>query len=481
MDYSTIPTALIYQKKTLNQISKLHELNRMVLQNMLDIESLHDVDFEKFVLPCFNNAYYICTLMRMENNAEYRLNSYKKIALNGNAKNTLAQCVTLSLVAILTEHCSQSWREKLLGVSNKLKDHAKGLWIERQNEILFPFSSPGDKPVYNNEMVHLIGMYEAMSRGIDEKFVLSDELFSPRPIDEKALRDLGREDYHFEWAKWTQYYDEDIVRELVEGLGATQQDKAILIRSLWEKSNSYYVGDYPKQYVEPLLKSLAEKFCPDCLQMTELYLDESTGTMTPETPLPSHQAPATASPVPSCEQQSIIEQQATRIKDLTAELEELKQKIAQTAGDNRQVWIDWLDWDVFHPSIKVEEVYKTIDKNATPELGEKAKCYAFYRVLNEIKWLKKGTAQKDVLKWWSAHFGCEWHSDNQLKFTTLPDAITHATTTDQWKYCGGYNNEYYYNYAYELKKAFAWNKGQGQYETKPQFVKAGCLPPEKCK
>lgn len=179
------------------------------------------------------------------------------------------------------------------------------------------------------------------------------------------------------------------------------------------------------------------------------------------------------------EANSINTQQATRIKELDEQVIELQQKLEENSGEQR--WIDWMDWDVFHPSIKAEEVYKTIDTMATPELGEKAKCYALFRVLKEIKWLKKGAAQKDVLKWWSAHFGCEWHSDNQLKFTTLPDAITKATTTDQWKNCGGNNNEYYYNYAQDLKKAFAWNKGQGQYETKPQFVKAGCLPPEKCK
>ena len=120
-----------------------------------------------------------------------------------------------------------------------------------------------------------------------------------------------------------------------------------------------------------------------------------------------------------------------RIKELETEVEELKQKIAQACDSDNQVWIDWMDWDVFHPSIKAEEVYKTIDKMATPELREKAKCYAFFRVLKEIKWLKKGAANKDVLKWWSAHFGCEWHNDNQLKFTELPDAITQATTTEQ--------------------------------------------------
>ena len=481
MDYSTLPKALIYQQKTLDKISELHELNRTILNNILDIETLHDVDFEKFVLPCFNNAYYICTMMRMEKNAAFRRNNYKKIALNGNEKNTLMQCVTLSLVSILNEHCSFEWLVKFHIVSDDLKRYAKSLWIERQSEILFPFSSPSDEPVYNNEMVHLIGMPEAMSRGIDNNVILPEELFAPRHIDEKALRDMDIENHSFGWPDWTKYYDEEIVRELVEGLGTTQMDKAMLIRSLWENSNSFYHNDYPKQHVEPLLKSLSEEFCPDCLQMTNLYPDESTETTTADTTNLSIKNQATVSPVKDSEQQSIIEKQSARIEELEAEVKKLKQKITQTTGDNKQVWIDWLDWDVFHSSIKAEEVYNSIDKIATPELGEKAKCYALYRIMKEIKWLKKDAAQKDLLKWWSAHFDCDWHSDNQLKFTELPNTIRNATTTDQWKDCGGNNNEYYYSYAQDLKKAFVWNKGRGQYETKPQFVKAGCLPPEKCK
>ena len=329
MDYSTLPIALIYQQKTLDKISELHELNRIVLHNFLDIETLNDVDFENFALPCFNNAYYICTMMRMERNAEYRRKSYKKIALNGNDKNTLAQCVTLSLVALLNEHCSLAWREKLQNVSNDLKHYAKSLWLERQSETLFPFSSPDDKPIYNNELVHLIGLPDAISRGIDENIVLPDELFIPRRIDERTLRDMDRENHHFEWANWTKYYDEDIVRELVEGLGATQQDKAMLIRSLMEKSDSFYVNDYPKQHVVPLLKSLAEEFCPDCLQMTNLYLDESTGATTTDTPIHSPQDHATAMPVKDSEQQGIIEQQATRIKELEEDVKSLNAKIGQ--------------------------------------------------------------------------------------------------------------------------------------------------------
>ncbi len=179
------------------------------------------------------------------------------------------------------------------------------------------------------------------------------------------------------------------------------------------------------------------------------------------------------------EANDINAQQTTHIKELNEQVNEMKLKLAESSGE--QVWIDWLDWDVFHPSINAEKVYNVIDQKATPELGEKAKCYAFFRVMKEIKWLRKNAAQKDVLKWWSAHFGCEWHSDNQLKFTELPDAITQATTTDQWKDTGGNNNMYYYNFAQDLKKAFVWNKGRGQYETKHQFVKEGCLPPEKCK
>ena len=182
------------------------------------------------------------------------------------------------------------------------------------------------------------------------------------------------------------------------------------------------------------------------------------------------------------EEQKQLKEKDKIIAELKAKVNRLQDELKERdeSAITPDQWIDWLDADVFHPSIKAEEVYKTI-KTMSPQLAEKAKCYVFYRVLDEIKWIKRKVSRKDVLKWWSAHFGCDWKSDNQLKFNDLPPKITSAATTNNWKDCDGNNNMNYYNYAQELIKAFVWIERHGEYVSKKIFIKDGCFSPEKCK
>lgn len=291
----------------------------------------------------------------------------------------------------------------------------------------------------------------------------------------------------------TDSYKESLVRNVLY-IGKTNREQRKIIRSIkdnykcWKKDTDMFWGSLPQLEVYPdfLLKMQMDIECGMIVTAEGSVPDPLSNYFKMPPVLGESLRRLKGSSEGVAEDSTLnlkttIEEKEKRIAELESEIRELKQKIVQNEGNDNQVWIDWLDWDVFHPSIKAEEVYKTIDKMATPELGEKAKCYAFYRVINEIKWLNKKAARKDVLKWWSAHFGCDWHSDNQLKFTELPEAIIKATTTDQWKNTGGNNNVHYHKFAQDLKKAFVWNKGRGQYETQPQFLKKDCIAPEKCK
>lgn len=158
-----------------------------------------------------------------------------------------------------------------------------------------------------------------------------------------------------------------------------------------------------------------------------------------------------------------------RIKELEAQVEELQQKLAE--GNNGQVWIDWLDNDVFKQNIKAEEIYKVLCRMSTPHLIDRPRCYVLFRVLSVIGGLKVNAAQKDILKWWNAHFKCGWHDDNQFKFTDLPDSIKNERDIFRWKICSGRNSEHYYSFAQDLLNALAWNKGRGEYEIKQFFLK----------
>ena len=178
-----------------------------------------------------------------------------------------------------------------------------------------------------------------------------------------------------------------------------------------------------------------------------------------------------------------------RIKELEDENKSMKQQLKEAnktievlqlqlkENSSEEQWIDWLDGDVFHYSINAEEIYKFLCNTPTPHLKDRPRCYVLFRVLTEIKGLKKGVQQKNVLKWWNVHFNCGWDNDNQFKFSELPENIK-INPISKWKNCEVKNNQHYYAFAQALISALAWNSGGGKYEIKTAYLKQGSLPPK---
>ncbi len=229
---------------------------------------------DRQTLPCMNNAYYICTIMRLEYDATLREDSYKRIARSGfiEGSNTFIECVTLSLVAILIEHSTPEWHQKLQEVADDLRLYAGNLY-DRRKESARGFYEPN-----RTEIVHLIGVPTYLSKDLDDSWVLPDELFQPRTIDDIALLDMRRQDPTFNWDKHYYHHDEEDIREMLEKLGKTQQEKATLIYFFWR--DIYYSR---KEFNMPInetwlfLKKLAQEFCPDYMEETELHKIPANG------------------------------------------------------------------------------------------------------------------------------------------------------------------------------------------------------------
>ena len=275
MNYTNIPEALLYKRKSIDKLAMLHPINAIVFKRIMKLEGWSDkYSRESQIIPCLNNAYYICTIMRLEYDATFREDSYKRIARNGfvEGQNALAECITLSLVALLIERSTPEWRNKLQELADNLRKYARSLYYEIEETLM------GFPDVKGTKIVHLIGIPIYVSKDIDDSWVLPDELFQPRVLDEKAIYDMHRQNSTFSWDKYYYHYDEDDFREMVEKLGKTPQEKAVLIHSLWKDIYmSRKKNDGPIKDVWIFLKALAQEFCPEYIETTGLHKTPDTG------------------------------------------------------------------------------------------------------------------------------------------------------------------------------------------------------------
>ena len=439
----------------------------------LDAEMFHRIEYseivtfdgaDKYILDIFNNAYYITTLIMMEkhpvlfyrkyiNIAEHTGSAYKDIY----HKNTLYQYFSAMVMAMVCNYL------------RLLDDN----YCHKNNLILLIMDFFEKEP----DQQTLNGPYSLFSENtidVDElsRYHVKKECFKPRFIDTQAIieTDSRLNGMNSGWRGLTRNYNHKDIVDLLS-ICQNNEGKAVMVDFIRREAEGYHC-DETAEFLDSLdlklttdVKAAAKKADVALLRHHCILLMDQISELTTQV---KPQSPQDKRDVDN-----------KRIAELEAKVEELQQKLEESGGE--QVWIDWLDRDVFHPSINAEEVYKTLNNYSTPQLGEKARCYVLFRVLDEIKWLKKNVVQKDVLKWWSAHFGCNWNNDNQLKFTDIPDKIKKSALIEKWKNCGGNNNELYYNFAQELIKAFVWNKGRNEYISKKQFVKEGCFAPEQCK
>ena len=272
MDYTSIPKALLYKTKSLDKLAMQHPLNAVIIKRLMKMDGWKkDWSIEGQILSCLNNAYYICTIMRLEYDATFREMSYQRIARKGyiEGNNTLIECATLSLVSLFIERSTPEWQQKLQEAANDLRKYAEDL-IDRRKENTY-----GETQI---RIVHLFGIPKYLSKELDETWILPDDFFLPRTIDEIAIYDLYRQDPTFNWDRMLWRMGEDDVQELIEALGKTQLEKALLIHSFW--NDIYHARkelDGPIKNTWNHLNLLAKKFCPDYMEITELHKIPRTG------------------------------------------------------------------------------------------------------------------------------------------------------------------------------------------------------------
>ena len=475
MDYSELSREVIYKDRTdLKEFGVLipGTLNHYLFNQMRRLTLLHCGNAKEIALKCFNNAYYICTLTQLDEFPDMCVDKYEKKLLS--EKIPFVEDVyqaSMALVCVLLGAYDVKYKQKdnyLIESIHRATSSNKwvGSYFHKSFEDVINSCNPDGFCIVDGEFEprDICEAIETVSVGVLES---SAEYVCERLA---LLNDSRRKKYGADLALARLKGD---LREIYEGYDYDPKKKIYkgdphYKESFWKEVDplkaaiDYYTKHYPKR---------KEVDASNTIMQESSKIDNASH----ENDIKNLQAQIKGKDfeIAKLKEQlaatnNTIDHQNTQIANLNAQIEELQQKLKN--GEESQGWIDWLDSDVFDSSINVKEIYKLVNNTSAPNLIDRPRCYVLYRVLDVIKALKKNAHQKDILKWWNAHFECGWNNDNQFKFTNIPQNIL-SSQISEWKNCKGNNNQYYYEYSQQLLSALAWNKGRGEYEIKKPFKK----------
>lgn len=112
MDYTKVPRALIYKERTdLNEFGvKVHgTMNHLLFSNLKELFKATD-RLKELILRCFNNAYYICTIIPFEDFPDTQVAEYEKLLLKDDPYDLEEVCaVSMAMVCKLLPASDIRW------------------------------------------------------------------------------------------------------------------------------------------------------------------------------------------------------------------------------------------------------------------------------------------------------------------------------------------------------------------------------------
>ena len=242
MDYTKVPRELIYrERRSLEEFGAYEENNitRPFLDELLKFGSDRYPNIEENALWCMNNAFYICTMILLEKDPRPRIYQYKNIATPENINDRFISdkywSVVLSMVFLLLERIGG----KLTRYQDEARHRLLTLIAKDVNSVCTT-------------------MFNSLSKRIKDDTaipkVIPCSMFAPRIIDKEAVSDALLEK-KFNWPKFTNYWEERSLRDIVMTLGNTEEEKNNVINVLLETANGFY---YTKGY-NPNIEEVKKK------------------------------------------------------------------------------------------------------------------------------------------------------------------------------------------------------------------------------
>lgn len=445
MDYTTLPHRLIYNPRfSLKDfgVYKNHPINALFAESMLQLDLIQGNYSEKKVLRCLNNAYYITTMVLLEEDPRWRMGSYQKLIKAGISDSPDAfDLFSFSLVSAY-----------LRALANDLT----------------PLQKSFSDNLYNYVSNHYLLVKYPIDSWMLPRVKLPRKEFAPRFINKAVFNDL--ENDSFMWAEYTDEYNEYIVRDLIYGLGETGEEKFTLLFEIDKDAQAFYDRN---SYYQDVVKEMLGKICDE---LCEKYNNHENCVI--------HFDSEKDEEEDKDNKEQIIEDLNSEVENLQGENtrlksknDELRQRLAER-GDESTEWVGCFDL-FFHNSLNPQAIANALNNINHPYFpkNERGYWWVFVNVLVEIGWIPK-TNYKMTLQWANLHFKCgwDWARDNQFKFNDINENIRAVQPSSKWDktVTGNVIGDYYGALAKSMKEAFTIIVNDGKLMDRKEFIKPGC-------
>ena len=245
MDFTNLPNRLlIYRPRTsLKDFTEHNDLNRTIVDNLVEVPYFQSPDFKRRTLTCMNEAYYICTMMLRDEQPLWSLPAYKDIAFCGEKNNVVNQAATLSMVSIYMRYFSSEWLQRNKRMKDKLSDTLSMSYLRSGDPFLDDYS-------YAN-------MLNDLSKDLPSDFIMPADEFAFRKIDRDIFKDVDGSSCT--WTQYTNYYESTEVWKIIKELGKNEDEKYLLLELIDRDAQRFYAntGHY-HETVHPMLLDMED-------------------------------------------------------------------------------------------------------------------------------------------------------------------------------------------------------------------------------
>ena len=316
MDYTKLPRPLVYKEKTTEEFMR-DEWNEKLLDTMFAMLFQSMLDAENRMVECLNTAYYLCTIILLDDKPLWRKNEYfEKAFPSTNDYGMEIRSMTIGVTSVLLA---------LLGVSEDKK------YSTLMNTFL------GSIPLkYRDKLLDAIGRINKRP---------TRKTFAPRKVDEAAVREV------YDWGNWRNFtddYDEKRIWGILRAVNSDEDGDKKILFAISKDAETFCSGERRIQVLnmlsdidEGLFYSYHKEYFESEMEESapEPSLDKELVEEVEQLRAENQQLRSRNDYYEDLQQAELtIEEQKKEIERLKKEIERLKQEIEQ---QKEKVYIPW--------------------------------------------------------------------------------------------------------------------------------------------